>query len=136
VHRDEHGIPLVIDGAHTETSLAAVAAELQRRWPGRTWTVLFASAAGKRWREGLRALLPLADRFHVTEVSGTTSEDPLVVAQWLRDRQRVAVVEPGAAAGLAALLQHRGPRLVVGSFYLAGQVRRLLREQQGPAQNE
>ena len=62
--------PLVLDGAHTEQSMAAVAREVRRRWPGRQVSVLFSCAAGKHWREALSQLLPIADSFVVTEQIG------------------------------------------------------------------
>lgn len=126
VHVAPDGVPWVLDGAHTEQSLGLLAAELQRRWPGQSVAVLFASATGKRWREGLSRLLPIADRFVVTELSGTTSEDPALLAAHLAAAgarcERAADVE----AGLAALRRHPGPRVVTGSFYLAAAARALL----------
>ena len=121
------GEPLVLDGAHTEQSMAAVARELQRRWPGQRVSVLFSCAAGKRWREALSQLLPIADSFVVTELSGTVGEAPLAIAEWLRSQGRVCALADGPAPALAALLALPGPRLVTGSFYLAGEVRRMLR---------
>ena len=130
VRRDADGEVLVLDGAHTEQSLAAVAAELQRRWPGRRAAVLFACAAGKRFREGLSALLPVADSFVVTEVSGTASEAAGALAAFLAAQGARCEVAADVASGLSALRQRPGPRLCVGSFYLAGQVRRLLGDPQ------
>ncbi|MDO8348638.1 MAG: hypothetical protein Q7T30_00260 [Planctomycetota bacterium] len=126
VRTDADGEVLVLDGAHTEQSLLAVAAELSRRWPGRRAAVLFGSATGKRWREGLSALLPIADTFVVTELVGTSSEDPAAIAAWLSSRGAQCEVATDVVAGLAALRRRPGPRLVAGSFYLAGQVRRSL----------
>ena len=120
------GETLVLDGAHTERSLAAVATELRRRFPGRRATVLFGSASGKRWREGLSVLLPFADRFVVTELSGTSSEDPAAIAAFLAARGVPNEVAADAESGLAALRRWPGPRAVVGSFYLAGRVRSLV----------
>ncbi len=126
VHTEPDGEALVLDGAHTERSLAAVADELRRRWRGRRIGVLFASAAGKRWREGLSALLPLADRFVVTELSGTSGEDPAAIAAFLAERGVPCEVAADVESGLAALRRGPGPRLVAGSFYLAGRVRSLV----------
>ncbi len=126
VVRDLDGEVLVLDGAHTEQSLTAVAAELRRRYPGCRAAILFASAAGKRWREGLSALLPIADSFVVTELTGTASEAAGTLAAHLLASGARCEVATDAATGLAALRRRAGPRLVVGSFYLAGQVRRLL----------
>ncbi|MCC7397333.1 MAG: hypothetical protein IT455_09750 [Planctomycetes bacterium] len=129
LRQDADGEVLVLDGAHTEASLAAVAEELRRRWPGRRAAVLFASAAGKRWREGLSALLPVADSVVVTAVTGTTGEDPNAIRDHL---QRLGVrceLATDPADGLARLRARPGPRLVTGSFYLAGEVRRWLADE-------
>lgn len=126
VVRDADGKAVILDGAHTEQSLAAVAAELARRHPGRPAAVLFGCARGKRWREGLSPLLPLADGFLVTELSGTAGEDPQAIVGWLRERGCRAETTPDAGTGLRELLLRPEPRLVCGSFYLAGAVRRLL----------
>lgn len=132
IRREPDGEVLVLDGAHTEQSLRAVAAELQRRWPGTAPAVLFASAAGKRWREGLSALLPLADSFVVTGLVGTTGEDPAAIAAFLAKHGRTSDVAADVAAGLRLLRTRPGPRLVVGSFYLAGRVRELVDTQPRP----
>ena len=121
---------LILDGAHTEDSLRAVASELQRRRPGCRVAALTAFAAGKRWREGLSQLLPLADSFVVTELSGTPGEDPAEIAGWLAARGAQSEVAPDAATGLRRLRERPGPRLVVGSFYLAGAVRKLVDAEQ------
>lgn len=131
VHQEADGEVLVLDGAHTEESLQAVADELRRRWPGRAAHVLFACAAGKRWREGLSRLLPVADTFVVTELSGTVGEVPGAIAGFLTGLGRRCETVPDAATGLRALRERPGPRLVVGSFYLAGQVRQLVRAPTG-----
>lgn len=123
VFTDADGEQLILDGAHTEESLRAVAAELLRRAPGRRPAVLTAVAAGKRWREGLSALLPIADSFVVTELPGTPGEDPAEISAWLTARGAVSEVTPDVVSGLRALRERPGPRLVVGSFYLAGAVR-------------
>ena len=130
------GEQLVLDGAHTEASLRAVAAELQRRSPGRAPAVLTAAAAGKRWREGLSALLPTADSFVVTELSGTPCEDPAVISAWLAARGARSEVTPDVRAGLRVLRRRPGPRLVVGSFYLAGAVRQLVCDNDNGEPNE
>lgn len=120
------GGAVVLDGAHTERSMAAVAEELRRRWPGRKFAVLFGSAAGKRWRESLSCLLPLVDNLKVTAVSGTSSEDPSLIAEHCHARGIAAERVDDVEAGLAALARCGGIRVVVGSFYLVGEARRLL----------
>jgi len=127
------GEALVLDGAHTAESLAAVARELSRRWPDRRAMVLFAAAGGKRWRTGLSALLPRADSVVVTGLSGTSSEDPAVIAKWIASQGGRSETADDVDSGLAALRRRPGPRVVVGSFYLVGQVRALVAN--APRQN-
>ena len=133
---DLDGAPLVLGGAHTEGSLRAVAEELSRRMPGCRASVLTAAAAGKRWREGLSALLPIADDFVVTELSNTPCEDPATIAGWLAAGGAKSEVAADAVAGLRALRERPGPRLVVGSFYLAGAVRQLVVNDRSREPNE
>lgn len=122
------GEVLALDGAHTEESLRAVAAELARRFPGRKAALLFAAAAGKRWREGLSALLPRVDNAVVTGLVGTPGEDPAAIASWLAARGIASETAADVESGLAALRRRPGPRLVAGSFYLAGAVRELVHD--------
>lgn len=126
VFREADGEVLVIDGAHTERSLQAVAVELGRRWPGRRVSMLFASAHGKRWREALSGILPIVDSAVVTGLVGTASEDPAVVADWLTARGVQCETCADVETALAALRRRPGPRVVLGSFYLAGRARELV----------
>jgi len=128
VRAEPDGGVLVLDGAHTEGSLSAVAEEIRRRYPGARPMVLTAAAAGKRWQAGLSRLLPLADRFIVTELTGTPSEPSALLHDWLIGEGARSEVAPDAASGLRSLREWPGVRLVVGSFYLAGEVRRLVED--------
>jgi dihydrofolate synthase/folylpolyglutamate synthase len=126
VRAEPDGEVLVLDGAHTEQSLRAVAAELRRRWPGRRASFLVGSAAGKRWREAFSAVADAADTVVATAVSGTSSEVPAAIASFFTARGVPCTVAADAAAGLRELRRRPGPRVVTGSFYLAGEVRRAL----------
>ncbi len=116
----------VVDAAHTERSMQATATEAARMAPGHRFAVLFASAAGKRWQAELSWLAPIVDTLYVTRLEGTASEDAQTICAGARTVGLRAKAVDGAAEGLAALRRHQGPWLVTGSFYLAGQVRRLL----------
>lgn len=126
------GSVVVLDGAHTEQSSAAVADEFRRRFPDRKAPILFASAVDKRWRQGLSSLVGIADSFVVTELTSTAGEDPQVVADWLAEQGQRATVVRSVPDALALLLRQPGPRLCCGSFYLAGEVRALLVAQGTP----
>lgn len=126
VRTEPDGEVLILDGAHTEDSMQAVAAEVQRRYPGTTPRVLTAWATGKRWQEALSAVHVIADSFVVTELTGTPGEDPATISAWLTEQGAQSEVATDVASGLRKLRDYPGPRLVVGSFYLAGAVRQLL----------
>jgi dihydrofolate synthase/folylpolyglutamate synthase len=125
----------VIDGAHTERSLAVLAAEAARLAPGHRWPLLFGSAAGKRWRQGLSGLLPIVDRVYVTALEGTASEDPALLGAWLQAQGVPVELVPDAQVGLDALRRRPAPWLVAGSFYLAGAVRSLLAVASSPSRS-
>lgn len=132
VRRCADGGSIVFDGAHTPGSLACLASEVQRRFPRQRPVLLFGSARGKDWRLGLMPWLPLVDSVYVTELTGTVSEEPGAIANWLAERGVQAQTVPDAATGVGALLRHDGPRIVTGSFYLVGAARACLRESPDP----
>jgi dihydrofolate synthase/folylpolyglutamate synthase len=123
VRVEADGVPLVLDGAHTEESARLLAAQLGLRFGGAPVTALFGSARGKRWREFLTALAPAVAHFACAEVQGTASEDPAELVAWLRRAGHSAERVDSAAAGLEVLRRAARPRLVTGSFYLVGAVR-------------
>ncbi|MHC5064712.1 MAG: bifunctional folylpolyglutamate synthase/dihydrofolate synthase [Planctomycetota bacterium] len=123
---DSSGRRIVLDGAHTERSLLHLGAELDRRYPGARRRLLFATAPGKRWREGLGSILRSADEVLVTGLSDTRSEDPVSICAQLAELGIPAREVEDAAAGLRDLQAGDGIAVVTGSFYLVGEVRDLL----------
>lgn len=117
------GVPLVFDGAHTETSMRVLAGELERRFPGRPLSVLFATGADKRWRESLACLLPFAEEFHVTSLTDTPTQAPGEIVSWLRGEGATAQEVDDVETGLRSLAERGGVRVVTGSFYIAGAAR-------------
>lgn len=120
------GEALILDGAHTKDSLEAVMTEVQRRYPASKPVILTSFALGKRWQEALSVVLPFADSFVVTELTSTPGECPAQICAWLADQGAQSEVATDVAMGLRKLRERPGPRLVVGSFYLAGAVRLLV----------
>ena len=124
----EHGDQsLVLDGAHTEASVALLLAEVDRRFGARArLNLLFGCAAGKRWKQMLALLAPRCDAMFIAPVEGTASTDPAEIVADLAERGITATPVDGAAAGIEQLLRAEGLGLVAGSFYLAGASRGLV----------
>jgi dihydrofolate synthase/folylpolyglutamate synthase len=124
---DLDGLPLVLDGAHTEDSARCLRAALAARFPAQRAVFLIGFARGKRWRECLAALEPVGGAFLCASVPGTASEDPAELAAWLSGRGGVARAlgpDEDPRAALVEVASRSGAVCVVtGSFYLVGAVR-------------
>lgn len=117
------GRPLVLDGAHTEESMRALASELRRRFPGQKLAILFGSTPGKRWRESLKCLLAMADTTVVTQLEDTAMVPPEEILEWLDHAGAPGMRAHSIEEGLAMLARSQGVRVVTGSFYLVGEAR-------------
>ena len=122
---------LVVDGAHTERSAAALADALACV-PRRHTRLVVSISADKRLEAILARLLPLADEVFVTRADPARSLDPAQVARAVRALAPAlslhAVPNPGMA--MRAACEGLGADdllLVTGSVYLAGIARRILR---------
>lgn len=123
---DSGRAPMVLDGAHTEVSLHILGQELNRRFGTVKRRFLYATAVGKRWREGLGSILGIADEVYVTGLRDTRSEDPATICSFLRAAGFQAHVVPDVATGLKQLQASDELAVVTGSFYLVGEVRELV----------
>ncbi len=119
--------PVVLDGGHTPRSVERVLAAFQALF-GSDGVLLFGAARGKKIAE-MAALLGPAFRRIVITTPGTFKEsDPAETHRLFRRQCPDARLQPDTAAALAQALElteGRRPLLVLGSFYLAGEVRRL-----------
>ena len=119
--------PVVVDGAHTPRSVERVLAAFRALF-GPDGVLLFGAAKGKKIAE-MAPLLAPAFRSIVITAPGTFKEsEPAEAHRLFLARQPGARLEPDTAAALRLALElagERRPLLVLGSFYLAGEVRRL-----------
>lgn len=107
---------VLLDGAHNPDAARALL-ELTRP----PFVLVFGALAKKLGEETLRVLEPHAERVFVTDVSGERCT--------LAGQGRVRVADPQEALTQALTGCPEGAQVVVaGSFYLAGQLRPLLRE--------
>jgi dihydrofolate synthase/folylpolyglutamate synthase len=122
---------LVVDGAHTERSAAALA-DVLACVPRRHTRLVLSVSADKRLEAILARLLPLADEVFVTRADPVRSLDPAQVARAVRALAPAlllhAVPNPDMAVRVACEgLGEDDLLLVTGSVYLAGIARRILR---------
>lgn len=121
--------PIIVDGAHTDASLGALAAELEAAWPGRRFSLIFGIAQGKRYLKGLGKLLRLVDSATVLSLRGKASVAPSDLAEICRDHGVAVDVAPDVEAALSRVLpvERQGGLCIAGSLYAAGDALRILR---------
>ncbi len=122
------GSPTVIlDGAHTVSSIRATVSAIEDHFPGRRPALVFALAQDKDL-DGIAAeLLRRVDRVFCTRADDRRGRDATALARHAAWASRAeAVPEPREALARAkALAGPEGLVLVTGSFYLAGALRPL-----------
>ncbi len=119
---------VVLDGAHTPRSVQRVLETFNRLF-GRKGVLLFAAAAGKKTAE-MAALLAPAFRMIVVTTPGSFRESNAAeVHRQFQQTNPQAILVADTARALSealSLAASRRPLLITGSFYLVGEVRRLL----------
>ncbi|PIE22407.1 MAG: hypothetical protein CSA62_12390 [Planctomycetota bacterium] len=115
--------PLVIDGAHTNASLACLAGDLEASFPERRFALVFGVASGKRWEQGLGRLLGLVDRAYAAPLVGKTSETSQSVRDLCQSHGVHCEIAPSITSALdcAQAENPGGALLVTGSLYAAGE---------------
>lgn len=121
--------PLVIvDGAHTPGSVERVARMIHDLTkPPRI--LLFAAAGDKKYQQMAEILAPLFDAIIITTPGSFKESSPLEIQSAFKYRGRQVIVEFDPALALQKALLHAGKNkvvLVTGSFYLVGDIKRLL----------
>jgi dihydrofolate synthase/folylpolyglutamate synthase len=118
---------VILDGAHNEEGVKALAAEMRERLGSRKATVVFAAMADKDWRLMLRELSDIAAGFVLTRVAMDRSADPVEMAAAVRSAGALpAKAVPDARQAVADAIQSAAPEdivLVTGSLYFLGEIR-------------
>jgi dihydrofolate synthase/folylpolyglutamate synthase len=120
--------PVVLDGAHTPRSAERVLAAFRSLF-GCEGVLLFGAARGKKIAEMAALLAPAFPRVVITTPGTFKESDPAETHRLFRALCPSARLEPNTAAALElalGLTEGRRPLLVLGSFYLAGEVRKHL----------
>jgi len=118
---------VVVDGAHTVSSIRATVETIRDHFPGRRPHLVFALAEDKDLDGIAGALAPAVARAFCTRVDTKRGRDAQALAAHAAWEGRAEAV-PDAADALARARAAAGPKglvLVTGSFYLAGALRPL-----------
>ena len=121
-------VPVVLDCAHNEASMAALAATLSEYFPGRKAVVVLGMLADKEVDQSIRQLLPHMRAAVVTTPRNARALDAVCLAAKL-PQTLAAVVEPELEKALAEarrMLRAGELLLITGSCYVVGPLRRTL----------
>jgi dihydrofolate synthase/folylpolyglutamate synthase len=124
--------PIVIDAAHNGASARALAQAVSEAFPGRKAVVLMGIAGHKDTLGVIDALIPIAAEFVATTIDSPRSEDARALCDRIRTKTPLPVhceADRPKALALARSLAGDDLLVITGSFYLAGELRGVLREQ-------
>ncbi len=121
----DNGVPFVVDGAHTESSAAALADTWMRLF-GKDGILLFGCAADKNADAMATVLAPLFRRVVVTSPGAFRPGDPARAAAAfdavrVGDNAFIPDTEQALEYAVALSEKENAPLLCTGSFYLAGE---------------
>lgn len=132
-----HACPIILDGAHTPGSITALV-DMLREIGARRCVVLFGSVEGKRHREMITRLAPVAASMVITRPGTFKPSDLPALEAIAREAGVQATREPETAPALeraleSALRLRADAVVATGSFYLVGAVRRVAEARTAPA---
>ena len=116
---------LILDGAHNIDSADNLARTWWQKYPGEKASIVFGAASSKDIRAILRALQPIAARWHFTDFESPRSAPPEQLKEVQASLYGQAVetfVHSHPAAALMAAKKGKERVLITGSLYLAGEV--------------
>ncbi len=123
--------PVVIDGSHTAYSVQRLAESCKAIF-GRGGILVFGSVLGKDYRAMLDILIPAFDAVIISRPEGLKETDVEAVYAYAKKKCKDKVIEfeesPSLALDKAIAMTSEKPVVVTGSFYLAGAVKRHLKE--------
>ena len=126
-----YSLPYVlIDGAHTVNSIKVVIERMKRE--GVHGNLLFGCVAGKKVKEMAKTILNsgIFDEIYLTKPGSFKESDLGQISKAFSPSQKIKLVSPDyedvIKKALSSSSQTNTPLIVLGSFYLAGEVRKLI----------
>ena len=120
--------PILVDGAHNPPGAEVLAAEVRRRWPGGTVTLVFGALSDKRVADMAKIL---GSGMAAVLLAPVPSERA-ATADELRAAAPVGRLMASLAEALAEADRLGQPIVVAGSLFLAGEALRLLGGEDAP----
>lgn len=121
---------VILDGAHNETSIAALCAWLRKQWPNTPKAILLGMLQDKRTKHCLKPLAAISNQFYLAPVKSARSLPPSSLsahlAQISGNHAKTATFQTFKTA-LAAASEDKAPLLIIcGSLYLVGEALAIL----------
>ncbi len=116
---------VILDGAHNVDAAETLVRTWQQKFPKEKASIVFGAASNKDIRSVIRALQPIAARWHFTGFASSRSTEPGQLRELhhaLYGDHFPATVHASPAAALAAAKGDKERVLITGSLYLAGEV--------------
>ena len=119
---------IILDGAHNETSIAALCACLREQWPNTPKAILLGMLQDKRTKLCLKPLAALSNRFYLAPVKSARSLSPSsLAAQLAQISGHNAKIKTFQTFNDALAAAEEAPLLIIcGSLYLVGEALAIL----------
>ena len=121
---------VVLDGAHNETSIAALCAWLRKQWPNTPKAILLGMLQDKRTKHCLKPLAAISNHFYLAPAKSARTLPPSSLAAQLAqisgNHAKTTTFQTFKDA-LAAASEDKAPLLIIcGSLYLVGEALAIL----------
>ena len=126
----------ILDAGHNPQCAEAVAAGIRDYLPGRKVTILIGILKDKDVPAVLAALYPYAEKFVCVTPDSPRALEAEELAALIRKDGRQAMAEASIESAVRLCLDDSSDVVAFGSFYMAGEVRRLVREITGQAASQ
>ncbi|NBC29951.1 MAG: bifunctional folylpolyglutamate synthase/dihydrofolate synthase [Spirochaetes bacterium] len=123
--------PAILDGAHTPASVRAMT-DMLTELGARRCVVIFGSVLGKNHRDMLTSLARICEQLIIARPGTFKKSDLSALQETAEQLEMPVVVEPAAQAAVSIAVKNArdcgaDAILVIGSFYLLGEIRPLIR---------
>jgi dihydrofolate synthase/folylpolyglutamate synthase len=123
---------LIMDGAHNAQKTTTFVESFKSIYPHQKVVIMLALKRGKEYREVVDILSEVAESFILTTFTTTqdlpaVAQDPANIAEYCKEiGKEYDVINDNQKATACLLAKESNIKLIIGSFYLLGQVRRFL----------